>query len=76
MVVFCNVGFFGSAAILAGVNEVGSVDGQAGWPLVFLVVMVVSLVSYMAYLARIEYRRKQEEMGGKESKRLSLASGE
>lgn len=63
MVVICNVGFFGTSAILAKLNEVGSVAGHVGWPLVTLLIAIVNLGSYLGYLRKTEYERKNEERG-------------
>lgn len=51
LVVICNVGFFDSAAILAGVNVGGEEKGGGLWTEVFLVGMVIALGTQIAVLS-------------------------
>jgi uncharacterized membrane protein len=75
LVVICNIGFFGTAASISGLDKVGSVGGnQKGWALAFLVVMVVSLSAYMMYLAKGELRRIKKRKDSESDKREPLIS--
>ena len=57
--------------MLAGVNQVGSVEGGGGWPLVFLTIMVVSLSTYMGFLAWNNSKRIRRELDPVTKERLA-----
>ncbi|GMH85666.1 hypothetical protein TrST_g3624 [Triparma strigata] len=50
LVVICNVGFFGAAAIIAGINVEEGEAGGGPWTSLFLAGMVLSLTSHFAVL--------------------------
>ncbi|GMH74141.1 hypothetical protein TL16_g06381 [Triparma laevis f. inornata] len=79
LVVICNIGFFGTAALMAGVNVGEDERGGGVWTIVFLAVMVGALWSQIAVLSnrgggcgnffvRIEVK---EEGGGKDENVVS-----
>ena len=62
LIVICNIGFFGTATLLAGFNA--SDDSSGGYlTIVFLVVMVLLLVTYILILSRNDRARLRKDRG-------------